>query len=783
MASSPVSVGEDDEPLIGGARKRGKVRKESEHKRRLMMNQYFDELVILLSMVTETVSSRKMDKVTTLHEAVSLFKLYYDLDQSQGPTSKANEQLHQTYRPEYLQFGDAASFILDSLGAFLMVLSETGRILYSTDLITSLTGYLPCRVVGQTIYDCLHTDDHFIIKDLYRVSGEEGVAWNRKDSPIICYPPKSLRCRFKIFSNDNSMSGSSRSFSCLSYLRQWKEVPADNTRSPMGDSCSSRDDTGLMTPDTPVCCLLLIAKLDENLSIVDEPFISNGSIEFSFDIRVSREGKILDMSKQASLILGYTSNELVGSLFFDYVDPFHLEKVSESILEFLKKGLGVSQPYRLISKSLRSVWVVSKGFLSYNPWNHKPDHILLQCKVLGCDEILPESRFSHDSRYLPDLKGNEFYRPGPVTPAQPVPEPRPVRRQQQQQPPVALPPKPPPSLPPLPPVSLAPVQPLTSPANQQRHEERRGGGERERSLLDEVKRELERKNQELFEMQQKVLAQQQLIEQERHQFYQVTNQVMNFIGSQQQNIGTNTDPLSGMDIHPSMAMMIRNSSVQTPPPPLGQGKTPNFQLSLQQQQQQSFNSSLSMPTPTTPNSAASEGGMMSSGQLTNQMMGGIPPPGHMSTSTSHMTQMTNQMSPMMPPPLPPSTHMASGGYPNKDMSYNNHMTSGQPPAQMDIPFPGMLNQTSSASSLYASRETSAAYPPNQESIPPNDNYLPSYLPSSLCEMTDPISAPPPSFSFASTTPPSSSLSNPADQQQRLLLDHLQQLYRSYNGTS
>ena len=238
MASSPVSIGEDDESLMGGgggggARKRGKVRKESEHKRRLMMNQYFDELVILLSMVTETVSSRKMDKVTTLHEAVSLFKLYYDLDQSQGPVSKTD--LHQTYRPEYLQFGEAASFLLDSLGAFLIVLSETGRILYSTDLITSVTGYLPCRVVGQTIYDCLHVDDHFVIKDLYRVSSEEGGIWSRKDSPIICYPPKSLRCRFKIFSNDSSMSGCSRSFSCLSYLRQWKEAPADNTRSPMGN--------------------------------------------------------------------------------------------------------------------------------------------------------------------------------------------------------------------------------------------------------------------------------------------------------------------------------------------------------------------------------------------------------------------------------------------------------------------------------------------------------------------------------------------------------------------
>lgn len=239
MASSPASVYEDDDTLVGvgGAKKRGKVRKESEHKRRLMMNQYFDELVILLSMVTETVSSRKMDKVTTLHEAVNLFKLYYDLDQSQGTSETMDDQIPQIYRPEFLNFGEVASFLLDSLGAFLMVLSETGRILYSTDLITSLTGYLPCRVVGQTIYDCIHKEDHFVVKDLFRppgVDGTHGKLWTQKDSPIICYPPKSLRCHFKVFSNDSSMIGSSRAFSCLSYLRQWKEVPFEASQSPMG---------------------------------------------------------------------------------------------------------------------------------------------------------------------------------------------------------------------------------------------------------------------------------------------------------------------------------------------------------------------------------------------------------------------------------------------------------------------------------------------------------------------------------------------------------------------
>ena len=568
--------------------------------------------------------------------------------------------------------------------------------------------------------------------------------------------------------------------------------------------------------------------------------ISNGSAEFSFDMRISKEGKILDMSKQASLILGYTSTELVGSLFFDYVDPFHLEKVSESIVEFLKKGLGVSQPYRLISKSTRSVWVVSKGFLSYNPWNHKPDHILLQCKILGCDEVLSECRFSQEKRYLPDLRGEECYRPGPVALARPVQEQRSVRKQPQQQPvlptsstvshplppptmPLALPPMsihPPTLLPPSLPTPLPPSLPTQLPptirpgvsnlVSQPQTEGRGGGGGEEgRSALDEVRRELDKKNQELFEMQKKILAQQQLIEQERHQFYQVTNQVMSYIGSRQSIGGGggsgNNDPLSGINMHPGMAMLIRNS-LQTPPPappPPMSGKSPNFHLSLQQQQVQPFSgiqqpSSLATPISDESNETEAMSSHMSNhmmppqvtmGHMTNQMTSHMT--NQMSSVTGHMTNqatpvtshVTNQMTGHMTNQMSSVTGhmtnqmMASPGHMTNKISHNpqyagGHVTPGHMPTEMEVPFPGMLPPSSNP--LYSTTPTSNSVP--------SDSYLPSYLPSELTEPTVPMANPSTSsYSYPSSSR-HSSISNPVDEQQRLLLDHLQQLYRSYSSS-
>ena len=531
--ATPSSISSDDD--VGSSSQgsgRFSVRKETEQRRRNMMNQHFDELVMMLSMVTDRVTPKKMDKTSILEEVVRVVRQYYDLDKS--PLLSQEPQ----YKPGFFSRGEFFDFLLDALGAFMMFVSDNGRILYCSDLITSLTGHMPTRLVGQTIYDCVVAEDQALIKSQFMPPADvAGV--KIPESPILAFPPKMFNCALKLYSNDPSSMTISRDFVCLSYLRQWAET-----------ECSSCDDSASEFSNSS--CILLLGKLSDTDRPRDQSITTN-DVNFEFSMRVSKEGKILEIDKQASLVLGYTKGDIQGSSFFEYVDPYHSEKIGEAIEMFLSKGLGVSQPYRLSTKSGQYIWVVSKGFLSYNPWNHKPDHVLLQSKILGCDEVLPEYKFKGDCTKVPNPvedyshvpKLNTTDVPQNVKGTLPVESPA---MMQTLFPNNDLPDdlNPPISSPEVPELfsSYSTSQSYTSSVNVV-------------ESMENMAQLLERKNQELFQLQRRMLEQQQLFEHERKQFYQVTNQVMTYIGK---NEGVNVQPY----LDPNMSMAIGNASSQPP---------------------------------------------------------------------------------------------------------------------------------------------------------------------------------------------------------------------------
>lgn len=568
-ATPGSSFSSDDEGSMSGSLSgRMSVRKETEQRRRNMMNQHFDELVMMLSMITDRVNPKKMDKTSILEEVVRVVRQYYELD-------KCPQLSHMPeYKPGFFSRGDVFNFLLDALGAFLMFVSGNGRILYCSDLITSLTGHMPTRLVGQTIYDCVVPDDKHIVKAQFippcDVTGVPIVG-----SRIISFPPRKFSCSLKLYSNDPSSMSVSRNFTCMSYLRQWTEDTINYDEESGADLCPSN-------------CILLLGKLSNTERPRDHSVTTN-DVNFEFSMRVSKEGKILEVDKQASLLLGFTKKDIQGASFFDYIDPYHSEKIGEAIEMFLNKGLGVSQPYRLSSKGGQYIWVVSKGFLSYNPWNHKPDHVLLQSKVLGCDEVLPEYKFKLDSTKMPNPV--EDYAPPKITEV--LPTSSKVEEQQVI-------------------VTTAPVSTITTLNTQNQADSSFNTDSRQSlppqlssnqrgsslfpsystNLLDSqssfmnarqqdgggtfesMAQQLERKNQELFEMQRRMLEQQQLFEQERRQFYQVTNRVMTYIGGKnedQTNMQSYFNPMAiGMQQQPpltidKMSPSLSQADIEMPP--------------------------------------------------------------------------------------------------------------------------------------------------------------------------------------------------------------------------
>lgn len=413
------------------------------------MNQYFDEMVTLLSIISEKAIPRKMDKVTTLKEAVSCIKIYYDLTISKSevaptppsldmpltqqqsikspsspfstslPTPPSTSSCHsQTSAPTYgglLNSRDVLGFFLDSYDAFLMVVSETGRIIFTTELVTSLLGHMQSRLVGQNLFEYIHNRDKDIIRGLF-TPPEDVEGQSLPNSPLLLYPSRSFTALFQLYVGETSCFPQYLPFKCVSFLRQWKPVDVSDRcpSTPTPTTHENLSEDTFTQKQMEHSYIILLGKLPTSLALLDLS-ISTNDVEFEFEVRVSREGRIVDIDKHAILVMGFSVAELIGTLFFEYIDPYHITDVGESMGRVINNGLGLTTPYRICTKGGRYLWVISKGYLSYNPWNNKPDHVLLANRVLGCDQVLPEHRFFRNRKQLPDLEGRECYVPNLTT--------------------------------------------------------------------------------------------------------------------------------------------------------------------------------------------------------------------------------------------------------------------------------------------------------------------------------------------------------------------------------
>ena len=448
--NSPASVhsASAEEEEITGNQSPRLGRKQSEQKRRILMNQYFDEVVMLLSLISEKAIPKRLDKVSTLKEAVNCMKIYHDLTLSKSEEPMDTLPIKSPASPlktlpsfsstssnlkdisggedlqHFLKTGDILNFFLDSYDAFLMVVSETGRILFTTEMVTSLLGHIQSRLVGQNLMDFVHDRDKDTIRGLFTAPKnvkEKSVP----DSPVLVYPSVSFTALLQLYVGETSCFPQYLPFKCLSFLRKWKSVAKTVQDLPPSPASQEYEGGPEKTRSESQSFIILIGKLPTSLALLDLA-IGTNEVNFEFEMRVSREGRIVDIDKHAILVMGFDITELLGTLFFEYIDPYHITDVGESLGRFLSTGLGSTTPYRIRTKGGRYIWIISKGYLSYNPWNNKPDHILLTNQVLGCDQVLPEHRFFRNRKHLPDLEGRESYFPNlsdhstpPVEPATP----------------------------------------------------------------------------------------------------------------------------------------------------------------------------------------------------------------------------------------------------------------------------------------------------------------------------------------------------------------------------
>jgi len=262
--------------------------------------------------------------------------------------------------------------LLQALDGFIIVFAADGRILYTSDSITSLLGYLAADLLAMTIYDLVYEGDH---SDLYNILLHPSPDPNNDDED----EPVSFTCHCKRGGTDSKEEQIYELVQFIGHFRNDVEgIHSDQ-------SISSR--YSVLTPDQDNRCVFIgtgrlqVPQLIRELSVIDSP-------KSEFTSRHSLEWKFLFLDHRAPPIIGYLPFEVLGTSGYDYYHVDDLDKVVNCHEALMQKGEGTSCYYRFLTKGQQWIWLQTRFFITYHQWNSKPEFIVCTHRVVSYINVL-----------------------------------------------------------------------------------------------------------------------------------------------------------------------------------------------------------------------------------------------------------------------------------------------------------------------------------------------------------------------------------------------------------
>ncbi|KAJ8027899.1 Neuronal PAS domain-containing protein 2 [Holothuria leucospilota] len=119
------------------------ARNLSEKKRR----DQFNVLILELCSMVSTSRTRKMDKSAVLKATINFLKTHNEM----ALRSEENA-IKENWKPSFLSDDEFSQLMLEALDGFMIVFSQQGHILYTSDSIISLLRHLPVSITMQSSF-------------------------------------------------------------------------------------------------------------------------------------------------------------------------------------------------------------------------------------------------------------------------------------------------------------------------------------------------------------------------------------------------------------------------------------------------------------------------------------------------------------------------------------------------------------------------------------------------------------------------------------------------------
>ncbi|XP_032361640.1 aryl hydrocarbon receptor nuclear translocator-like protein 1 isoform X2 [Etheostoma spectabile] len=390
--------------------------RQIEKRRRDKMNTLIDELAAMIPACQPM--ARKLDKLTVLRKAVQHLKVL-----KAGTGSAFTDT---TSKPSILSQDDLKHLLLRAVDGFLLVVScDRAKILFISESVSKILNLNRLELTGQSLFDFIHPKDINKVKEQLSsseyprqclIDAATGVQV-QVDAParlplLSTGARRSFFCRLKhsrvagkqedkhFLPCTSKKKDTSRycTLHCTGYMRS---CPSSQLDSEGDGEMEGSDRSCLVT----VCRLLspVSHQPPKELSIRPSEFVTRWAID----------GKFTFVEQQATTVIGYLPQEVLGTSCYEYFhqdDLLHLADKHRQVLRSKEKI--ETHCYKFKTKYGSYVSLQSQWFSFTNPWTKEVEFIVSSNQVVfrgsghTKDEEAGNSKaLQEDTKQIPIIPG------------------------------------------------------------------------------------------------------------------------------------------------------------------------------------------------------------------------------------------------------------------------------------------------------------------------------------------------------------------------------------------
>ncbi|XP_031346427.1 aryl hydrocarbon receptor nuclear translocator-like protein 1 isoform X1 [Photinus pyralis] len=309
------------------------MRNRAEKMRRDKLNSFIGELATLVPMVAR--SAKRMDKTSILRLTATHLRIYQTL--LNGKNSQTEDDF-----PKVDQFV-LEQLVFEQLSGFLLILTNTGKIVFVSHTVENLLGHLQTDLMGQSIYNITYTDDHDRMR--LHIGSED----------LIC-------TEWRKYFNARLKRAGPRSETPVYEMVTFMGMQRTARNAESRNGSNSKDVVSSSGSSNNV--LIFFVKLSRPEAVVDR------LIEATKDEYVTRhlvDGRITTADQRISYVAGYMTEEVSGISAFKFMHRDDVRWVMIALRQMYDRGESRgSSCYRLLSRTGQFIYLKTYGFLEIN---------------------------------------------------------------------------------------------------------------------------------------------------------------------------------------------------------------------------------------------------------------------------------------------------------------------------------------------------------------------------------------------------------------------------------